>query len=61
MFKFPFKKKNFFFRKSYKQILGIILAVIGVVIIIQVVPLTFWIFLLGVLLLILGWTLYRMW
>lgn len=57
--KYPFRYKRFFFNKSFKKVLGIILAIIGGIIIIQVVPLTVWIFLLGVLLVALGWTLYK--
>ncbi|MGF7057274.1 hypothetical protein [Brassicibacter mesophilus] len=47
-------------RYNFKKTLGIILAVVGVIIIIQVVPVSLWIFLLGILLVCLGWLLFKM-
>jgi len=56
--KFYFKR--LFIRKEIKRIVGIVCAVVGVIIVIQVVPIWLWIFLLGILLLVLGWTFFRM-
>ncbi|SDZ01788.1 Exopolysaccharide synthesis, ExoD [Proteiniborus ethanoligenes] len=44
---------------SIKKILGIVLAVLGVIIIIQIIPLKAWIFAIGILLICLGWSLFR--
>ncbi len=55
-----FDFKNFRLKRNYKKILGIILAVIGTVIVINVIPLTAWFFLLGILLIALGWVFYKM-
>lgn len=44
---------------SIKKVLGIILAVLGVIIIIQVIPIKAWVFALGLLFICLGWFLYK--
>lgn len=44
---------------SVKKILGIVLAVLGVIIIIQIIPIQAWIFAIGILLIFLGWSLFR--
>lgn len=44
---------------SMKKILGIIIAVLGVIIIVQVIPVKAWIFALGILFICLGWFLFR--
>lgn len=44
---------------SIKKILGIALAILGVIIIIQVIPIRAWIFALGLLLICLGWFLFK--
>ncbi|MTI69946.1 MAG: hypothetical protein FH751_06825 [Firmicutes bacterium] len=54
--KFP----KFYCKSKLKKVIGIVLAVIGTIIIIQVVPFKFWLLLLGILLVLLGWTFYRM-
>ncbi|WP_425448938.1 hypothetical protein [Dethiothermospora halolimnae] len=52
--------KKFYFNKNMKKILGIVFGVIGSIVIIQVVPLKIWIFLLGALLIGLGWCFFKM-
>jgi len=53
--RFNFRPNRYRYRyRPYKKILGLFFGVIGVVIIIMAVPLAFWLFLLGVLLLSLG-------
>ncbi|WDV47647.1 hypothetical protein PV797_08165 [Clostridiaceae bacterium M8S5] len=46
--------------KNMKHIIGIVLGVVGAIIIIQVVPMSIWFFLLGILLLALAWALFNM-
>ena len=58
MRKFKFRRCPF--RYNFKKTIGIILAVVGMIIIIQVIPISMWIFLLGILLICLGWVLFRM-
>jgi len=42
-----------------KKIIGVVLAILGVIIIIQVVPMKAWFFTLGLLFICLGWFLYK--
>ncbi|WP_176718845.1 hypothetical protein [Caloranaerobacter ferrireducens] len=52
--------RKIFLKKNIKQIIGVLLAVVGSIIVIQVVPISVWIFFLGVLLILIGWVFYRM-
>ena len=53
--RFRFRPSRYRYRYNpYKKLLGLLLGVTGVVIIIMAVPLAFWLFLLGLLLLWLG-------
>lgn len=54
-----FNFKRHFIDGSIKKILGIVLAILGVIIIIQVIPIKAWIFALGLLFICLGWFLFR--
>jgi len=47
------------YRHSFKKTLGIILAVAGLIVIIQVVPINLWKFMFGILLICLGWLLFK--
>lgn len=42
------------------QILGIILAIIGLVLVLKIIPIKFWLFLLGCVLIMFGWFFFRM-
>lgn len=53
-------RRHKYHHNSYKKIIGIILGIVGSIIVIQVVPLTFWFFLLGLLLIALGISLIKM-
>ncbi|WP_066502960.1 hypothetical protein [Abyssisolibacter fermentans] len=55
-----YKIGKFRFSKNFKQVAGIILGVVGAIVVIQVVPLSIWFFLLGILLLALAWALFNM-
>jgi len=59
-----FKRKNKCnpINKHFKftEILGIMLAVIGAIIVVQILPVKIWMFILGMLLIILGTTLFRL-
>jgi hypothetical protein len=45
---------------KFTEILGIMIAVIGAIIIVQILPIRIWMFILGILLIILGSTLFRL-
>jgi len=45
---------------KFTEIVGIMLAVIGAIIIVQILPLKIWLFVLGILLVVLGSTLFRL-
>lgn len=45
---------------KFTEIAGIMLAVIGAIIIVQILPLKIWLFVLGLLLVVLGSTLFRL-
>jgi uncharacterized protein (DUF983 family) len=45
---------------KFTEIIGIMIAVIGAIIIVQILPLKIWLFVLGILLVILGSTLFRL-
>ncbi|SCG83501.1 hypothetical protein DW1_1933 [Proteiniborus sp. DW1] len=55
--RYSFKKH--FIDGSIKKLLGMVLGILGVIIIIQVVPIKAWIFALGLLFICLGWFLYK--
>lgn len=55
-----FNFRKFTYKRHIRKILGITLGVIGSILIIQVVPLTIWLILLGVLLILLGISFYNM-
>ncbi|WP_326909258.1 hypothetical protein [Sedimentibacter sp. MB31-C6] len=55
------KKCNPIGRKiKFTEILGIMIAVIGAIIVVQILPVKIWLFILGVLLVVLGSTLFRL-
>lgn len=54
-----YKFKRHFIDGSIKKIIGIGLAILGVIIIIQVIPIRAWIFALGLLFICLGWFLFK--
>lgn len=45
---------------KFTEIIGIMIAVIGAIIIVQILPIKMWMFVLGLLLVILGSTLFRL-
>lgn len=45
---------------KFTEILGIMIAVIGALIIVQILPIKMWLFVLGTLLIVLGCTLFRL-
>lgn len=45
---------------KFTEILGLMIAVIGALIIIQILPIKIWLFVLGILLVILGCTLFKL-
>jgi len=47
-------------RIKFTEILGLMIAIIGAIIIVQILPIKIWMFVLGVLLVILGITLFRL-
>ena len=53
----PASKPPFF---KFTEILGLLIAIIGAIIIVQVLPVKIWMFVLGLLLIILGITLFRL-
>lgn len=53
------KSRRRFFDGSLIRITGIIIAAFGVIIIIQVIPIRAWLFILGLLFILLGWFLYK--
>ena len=54
-----FNLKRNFIDGSIRKLLGVVLAIFGVIIIIQVIPIKAWIFALGLLFICLGWFLYK--
>ncbi|NBI06877.1 hypothetical protein [Senegalia massiliensis] len=56
-----FMRKYHCHRNKYNKIIGIVLGVMGMIIIIQVVPVAIWLLTLGILCLILGWSFFKMW
>ncbi|MGO1367866.1 MAG: hypothetical protein ACTHVE_11870 [Senegalia sp. (in: firmicutes)] len=56
-----FIRKYHLHRKKHNKIIGIVLGVIGMIIIIQVIPVGLWLLILGILCLMLGWSFFRMW
>jgi len=53
----PANKPSFF---KVTEILGLMIATIGAIIIVQMLPVKVWLFVLGILLIILGCTLFRL-
>lgn len=61
---------NYFKRKNkccppnrkfkFTEILGLMIAVIGAIIVVQILPVKIWLFILGILLIILGSTLFKL-
>ncbi len=47
-------------RIKFTEIIGIMIAVIGAIIIVQILPIRMWLFVLGALLVVLGCTLFRL-
>lgn len=45
---------------KFTEIIGIMIAVIGAIIIVQILPIKIWLFILGILLVVLGSTLFRL-
>ncbi len=45
---------------KFTEILGLMIAIIGAIIVVQILPVKIWMFVLGVLLIILGITLFRL-
>ncbi len=45
---------------KFTEIIGLMIAVIGAIIIVQILPLKIWLFILGILLVVLGSTLFRL-
>ncbi len=45
---------------KFTEIIGLMIAVIGALIIVQILPIKMWLFLLGILLIVLGGTLFRL-
>lgn len=55
-----FIRRGHHYKKKYNKIIGIILGVIGMIIIIQIIPVGMWLLILGILCILLGWTFFRM-
>ena len=53
----PTNKPSFF---KFTEILGLMIAIIGAIIIVQMLPVKVWLFILGILLIILGSALFRL-
>ncbi|NLK64458.1 MAG: hypothetical protein GX289_05115 [Tissierellia bacterium] len=53
----PVNKPSFF---KFTEILGLLIAIIGAIIVVQILPVKIWMFILGILLIILGITLFRL-
>jgi hypothetical protein len=52
---------NPFYKKiKFTEIIGIMIAIIGAIIVVQILPVRIWLFVLGILLVILGSTLFRL-
>jgi hypothetical protein len=45
---------------KFTEILGLMIAIIGAIIVVQILPIKIWMFILGILLVILGSTLFRL-
>ncbi|WP_019228503.1 hypothetical protein [Sedimentibacter sp. B4] len=48
------------FKFKFTEILGLMIAVIGAIIVVQILPVKIWLFILGMLLIILGSTLFKL-
>ncbi len=57
---FGFKRGCCGFRFRFTEIMGLMIAVIGAIIVVQILPLRIWLFILGILLIILGCTLVKL-
>ena len=59
---FKHKKKCAPVNKTFKftEILGLLIAIIGAIIIVQILPIKIWMFILGMLLIVLGLTLFKL-
>jgi fucose permease len=59
---FKHKKKCTPANKTFKftEILGLLIAIIGAIIVVQILPIKIWMFILGMLLIILGLTLFKL-
>ncbi len=59
---FKHKKKCAPVNKTFKftEILGLLIAIIGAIIIVQILPIKIWMFILGLLLIVLGLTLFKL-
>lgn len=59
---FKHKKKCAPNNKMFKftEILGLMIAIIGAIIVVQILPIKIWMFVLGILLIILGGTLFKL-
>ncbi len=59
---FKHKKKCVPSNKTFKftEILGLLIAIIGAIIIVQILPIKIWMFILGMLLIVLGLTLFKL-
>jgi fucose permease len=53
----PVNKPSFF---KFTEILGLLIAIIGAIIVVQILPVKIWMFILGILLIVLGITLFRL-
>ncbi len=49
-----------FQRIKFTEIVGLLIAIIGAIIIVQILPIRIWLFILGLLLVILGCTLFKL-
>lgn len=59
---FKQKKKCAQANKGFKftEILGLLIAIIGAIIVVQILPIKIWLFVLGMLLIVLGLTLFKL-
>jgi len=55
-----FKCNSFCKNIKFTEIIGIMLAIIGAIIIVQILPIRIWMFILGIMLVVLGSTLFRL-
>jgi len=56
----PRKKCNCNKKFKYTEIVGLMIAVIGAIIVVQILPIQIWLLILGVLLVVLGCTLFKL-